>query len=68
MPNSESIALFREKLKKERRDYISMAHVTELSAVSDQSFEDAINQAINRATKTLCNVEGAWVEDIHVLV
>jgi len=38
---------------------MAVARVTELSATSEQSFEDAINQAINRATNTLRNVEGA---------
>ncbi len=47
---------------------MSVARVTELSAVSDQSFEDAINQAVARATKTLRNVEGAWVKDMNVLI
>jgi dodecin len=42
--------------------------VTELSATSEQSFEDAINQAVNRATQTLRNVESAWVKDMNVLI
>ena len=33
-----------------------------MSATSDQSFEDAINQTIKRATSTLRNVEGAHVK------
>jgi dodecin len=37
---------------------MSVARVTELSAISDKSFEDAINQAVSRATKTLRGVEG----------
>ena len=45
-----------------------VARVTELSATSEQSFEDAINQAFNRATSTLRNVEGAHVKDINVLL
>jgi len=36
---------------------MSIARVTELSAVSEQGFEDAINQAVARATKTLRGVE-----------
>ena len=40
---------------------MTVARVTEISATSEQSFEDAINQGINRATSTLRNVEGAWV-------
>src|SRR4051794_35112188 len=45
-----------------------VARVTELSATSDQSFEDAINMAIERATSTLRNVEGAHVKDMNVLI
>jgi dodecin len=43
-----------------------VARVTEMSATSDQSLEDAINQAVSRATNTLRNVEGAWVKDMNV--
>jgi hypothetical protein len=39
-----------------------------MSAVSDQSFEDAVNMAIKRATSTLRNVESAWVKDQNVLI
>jgi dodecin len=45
-----------------------LARVTELSATSEQSFEDAINQAINRAAKTLRNVEAAHVKDMNVMI
>jgi dodecin len=45
-----------------------IARVTELSATSEQSFEDAIKQAVNRATQTLRNVESAWVKDQNVLI
>jgi len=47
---------------------MSIARVTELSAVSEQGFEDAINQAVARATKTLRGVEGAWVKDQNVMI
>ena len=47
---------------------MSVARVTELSAVSEKGFEDAINQAIARATKTLRGVEGCWVKDMNVLI
>jgi flavin-binding protein dodecin len=39
-----------------------------MSATSDQSFEDAIDQAIKRATSTLRNVEGAHVKDMNVMI
>jgi len=47
---------------------MSVARVTELSAISERSFEDAINQAVARATKTLRGVEGAWVKDQNVMI
>ncbi len=46
----------------------TLARVTELSATSDQSFEDAINAGVNRATSTLCNVESAWIKDMNVMI
>ncbi len=45
---------------------MSVARVTELSATSETSFEDAINEAVGRATRTLRGVEGAWVKDMNV--
>jgi flavin-binding protein dodecin len=47
---------------------MSIARVTELSATSQTSFEDAIDQAVARATKTLSGVEGAWVKDMNVSI
>lgn len=40
---------------------MSVAKVTEISATSTKGFEDAIKAGIARATKTLKNVKGAWV-------
>ncbi len=45
-----------------------VGRVTELSATSDQSFEDAINQGVSRATNTLRNVESAWIKDMNVMI
>ncbi len=47
---------------------MSVARVTELSASSETSFEDAINKAVSRATKTLRGVEGAWVKDMNIMI
>jgi flavin-binding protein dodecin len=47
---------------------MSVARVTEISAVSEEGFEDAIRRAIAGATQTLRNVEGAWVKDQNVLI
>jgi flavin-binding protein dodecin len=53
---------------KEAQILMSVARVTELSATSQTGFEDAINEAVARATKTLRGVEGAWVKDMNVLI
>ena len=41
----------------------SVARVTEISAQSAKSFEDAIRTGIARASKTLRNVTSAWVKE-----
>ncbi|MCA9281736.1 MAG: dodecin domain-containing protein [Phycisphaeraceae bacterium] len=45
---------------------MSVAKVTEISATSEKSFEDAIKEGIKRANKTLENITGAWVKDMKV--
>ena len=47
---------------------MSVAKVTEIIASSPKSFDDAIDQGIDRATKTLKNVTSAWVEGQKVSV
>ncbi len=42
---------------------MSVARVTELSCTSNQSFEDAIRQGMERAMKTLRGVRGAWIKE-----
>lgn len=44
----------------------SVARVTEISATSDTSFEDAISTGISRASHTLRHVRSAWVKEQHV--
>ncbi len=47
---------------------MSVARVTEISATNPDGIEAAIRDAIDRATSTLRNVEGAWVKDMNVLI
>ena len=47
---------------------MSVARVTEIIASSSKSFEDAIENGVERASKTLKNVEGAWVQDMKCTV
>lgn len=46
----------------------TVARVTEISAASPESFDDAVKIGIERATRTLKNVEGAWVKEMKVVV
>jgi dodecin len=44
----------------------TVARVTEISAMSDTSFEDAIKLGVERATQTLRGVTSAWVKEQEV--
>lgn len=45
---------------------MSVAKVSEISATSAKSFEDAIQQGLKRAGKTLRQIRGAWIKEQHV--
>jgi hypothetical protein len=47
---------------------MSVAKVVEIIASSKKSFDDAVENGITRASKTLENVTGAWVQDHSVVV
>jgi hypothetical protein len=47
---------------------MSVAKVSEISATSSKSFEDAIEQGIARANKTLRNVRSAWIKEQQIRV
>ena len=47
---------------------MSVAKVTEIIASSSQSFDDAVEKGIQRASKTLKGITGAWVESMKVTV
>ncbi len=47
---------------------MSVAKVTEIIAGSPESFEEAVRNGINRASKTLKNVQGAWVKEQQVVI
>ena len=46
----------------------SVARVTEISARSESSFEDAVRLGVDRAAQTLRNVRGAWVKEQEVKI
>lgn len=47
---------------------MSVAKVTEISSCSSKSFEDAIESGIDRASKTLDKIQGAWINEMKVNV
>jgi len=47
---------------------MSVAKVSEIKVSSTKSFDDAIQEGIARANKTLKNVKSAWVKDFEVTV
>jgi dodecin len=45
---------------------MAVAKVSEISATSPTSFEDAIQQGLARAVDTLRHIRGAWIKEQHV--
>jgi dodecin len=47
---------------------VSVAKISEITATSKKSFDDAVSTGISRANKTLRGITGAWVADQEVAV
>ncbi|MEC7115688.1 MAG: dodecin family protein [Actinomycetota bacterium] len=47
---------------------MTIARITEVISTSTISFDDAIKKGLERAARTLDNVDGAWVQDQKVIV
>lgn len=47
---------------------MSIAKNIEITATSATSFDDAVKQGIQRASKTIKNIRGAWVKEQKVSV
>jgi flavin-binding protein dodecin len=46
----------------------SVARVTEIISSSKKSFDDALDNGVKRATRTLKNVAGAWIASQDVVI
>jgi flavin-binding protein dodecin len=47
---------------------MSVAKVTEISSTSNTSFEDAIQQGLARAGKTIRGIRSAWIKEQQVRI
>ena len=47
---------------------MSVAKIIEMSAESPKSFENAIQNGITRAAKTIHGMKSAWVKEQHVVI
>jgi len=47
---------------------MTVARVTEISSMSETSFDDAVAQGVERASKTLRGISSAWVKEQRVTV
>jgi len=47
---------------------MSVAKIIEISCESSKSFEDAIQDGVARAAKTIHNIKSAWVKEQHVVI
>jgi hypothetical protein len=55
-----------EAARNQGKSMPSVARVIELSATSEESFEDATDQGVKRATSTLRDVGSALIKDMNV--
>lgn len=47
---------------------MSVAKVLEITSSSKKSFDDAVKAGIARASETIADIQGAWVQDQKVVV
>ncbi len=47
---------------------MSVAKISEITASSSKSFEDAVRNGVSKMSKTVDNIEGAWVKEQKVVV
>ena len=47
---------------------MAVAKVIEITASSPKSFDDAVQEGIKRVSKTVDEIQGAWVNDMTVKV
>jgi hypothetical protein len=47
---------------------MSVAKITEITSTSERSFEEAIQDGIERASATVHGITGAWISDQEVAV
>ena len=47
---------------------MSVAKISELTAESSKSFEDAVEKGVRKMAKTVDNIEGAWIKEQKVVV
>jgi flavin-binding protein dodecin len=47
---------------------MSVAKTAEITASSSESFEDALRKGIAKMSKSVDNIEGAWVKEQKVVV
>jgi len=47
---------------------MAVAKIIEISAASDKSFEDAIQQGISKASESIQDIRSAWVKEQQVVV
>jgi flavin-binding protein dodecin len=55
-------------IDKRRERTMSVAKVTEITSESPKNFEDAIAHGIERASRTLKNIQNVWVKEQQVVI
>jgi flavin-binding protein dodecin len=59
--HTDWVSLMQRQAAAER--IMSVAKVIEITAGSPTSFDDAVREGIERASKTVSNIQGAWIKE-----
>ena len=65
---SEALSNIYDVARVTKEKSMSVAKIIEISSESPKSFEDAIQNGITRAAKTIHGIKSAWVKEQHVVV
>jgi len=65
---SDTVDVILAHVRNKRRSPMSVAKIIEISSESPKSFEDAIQNGITRASKTVHGIKSAWVKEQHVVI
>src|SRR3954453_11382490 len=67
-PLEQAGSRYAELMRLAREGMMSVAKFVELSGQSSQGYEDAIREAVERASSTIRNIQSVWAKEFEAVV